>query len=266
VYRVTDRQLLLLHTFLAKDDGRGWSCWTGCQLLFVSATRAIAKSNSKGTFKVWDVETCEELGCLACETRWYPPVMCCDVFANDTRAIAGRIDGQLAVWDLNNGVFREDFVLRSHSAAVTCCAAFEGGTKAISGGKDSVLKVWDLVYRVELVTLRGHKDVVWCCSVLPTGERAVSGSFDRTVKVWDTGTGWLQHTISQHTHFVWCCALAASGSILVSGSCDGTLQYRPLPTDDGESSPKPRVSVGESAPPSEGSFRHARVTLDSSVS
>jgi WD40 repeat protein len=147
---------------------------------------------------------------------------------DDRRAIAGRRDGSLGIWDLESGQWLA--TLAGHTDWVTAVALTAGGAWAVSGSRDSTLRVWDLETGVGLAVLQGHTGWVEAVAVAPDGRRAVSGGSDAMLRVWDLDTGRTALVLEGHERSIHSIAITGDGQRAVSGSEDNSVRVWDLQT------------------------------------
>ena len=89
------------------------------------------------------------------------------------RALLGRVDGTVAMWDLTTG--NTIHVFEKHKGWVRAVAMLPDGLRVLSAGEDGVLKLWDIVSGSHLGAFYGDAPVR-CLSVSAPGIRAVTGN------------------------------------------------------------------------------------------
>ncbi len=138
----------------------------------------------KGSLKLWDVATGEELRSFSGHTDKVQSV----VFSPDGRfALSGSQDNTMKLWDTATGKEVRSFT--GHTQSISSVAFSPDGRFALSGGWDQTLKLWDVTTGRELRSFRGHltKSPRW--GFRPMAFTYSPGSEDGTTRIWNAETG-----------------------------------------------------------------------------
>ena len=222
-------------------------------------------TGSKGTVKVWNLESGEQEG-----TSMWPVhergICGLAVTGDGTNIASSDFGGTVKVWDVeSHELVREwthpesclqiaispDDQLIAVGAWMVAVYSMEGrqvghsidvgwavysmsfspdGTK-LACGTVCVIHVYDVA--TGTLILECHHDwvldVVWSCD----GSRLFSGSTDRTIRCWNSDTGeTIGHPWTGHQNSILSLSLSPDGSILASSSSDHTVRFWDATTGD----------------------------------
>jgi guanine nucleotide-binding protein subunit beta-2-like 1 protein len=139
-------------------------------------------------------------------------------------ALSGSWDGNLRLWDLNQGTTTRRFI--GHNKDVLSVAFSADNRQIVSGSRDKTIKLWNTLGHCKFtITEDGHKEWVSCVRFSPnlTTPLIVSAGWDKIVKVW-TLDHWikLRTNLHGHTGYVNTVTVSPDGSLCASGGKDGT--------------------------------------------
>jgi WD40 repeat protein len=212
-----------------------------CLAISPDGTR-LASADMRGTVKVWDVATDQEVlpghpghsgeiwgMAFSPDGNWLASV------SDDGHE---KVDETVKVWNLKTS--QVILLLKGHNDQVTRTAkppysprrsvAFSPDGKWLTmASADKTLKVWDLWNAalepsVPSFTLSGHTAWVYDVTFSPDGKRLASASADSTIKVWDLTTRQVTLTLAGHTQDVLSVRFSPDGRLLASASNDTTAR------------------------------------------
>jgi WD40 repeat protein len=108
-------------------------------------------------------------------------INCIEITTDKKYAICGSEDKAIRIWNLNN---LEQFILRSHEAAVISIAATTDSNYVVSGSRDTTIMIWDLHTKNWEGVLQGHTGWVTSLVITCDNKYVISGSHDKTVIMW----------------------------------------------------------------------------------
>ncbi|PWA36187.1 G-protein beta WD-40 repeat-containing protein [Artemisia annua] len=141
-------------------------------------------------------------------------------------ALSGSWDGELRLWDLNNGTTARRFV--GHSKDVLSVAFSIDNRQIVSASRDKTIKLWNTLGECKY-TIQGegdgHHDWVSSVRFSPNTLQPtiVSGSWDKTVKIWNLSNCKLRASLAGHGGYVNTVAVSPDGSLCASGGKDGNI-------------------------------------------
>jgi WD40 repeat protein len=103
-------------------------------------------------------------------------------FSQDSRMVAVSYDGNVYLWDADNGELLYKLV-----------------DKGLKG-----------------FPTRSHNSMVYVMLFSPDGEKLITGSVDKSAKIWNTGNGNLEHTLAGHNSRIEIGALSDDGKMLAT--------------------------------------------------
>ncbi|OHU84335.1 MULTISPECIES: pentapeptide repeat-containing protein [Pseudoalteromonas] len=214
----------------------------------------------RGGAELWNTDTGEYVHTLGVEYSWLTD---CAVFGDDKTLVTASHDGQLRVWDSEQGrcltmlgkVLRnqtrfkrlsdERFAVSDsfgatrlfdthtgtfgenivgHKAVIWDCKMLDDGVTLISASLDNTLRTWNAQTGECLRIFVGHEDDVNHVEMLRDGVTLVSSSDDETLRLWDSRSGKCINVLDGHDGAVIGCIVLGDGQTLVSGSFDDTLR------------------------------------------
>lgn len=227
----------------------------GClrSVAFSPDGKHIASASDKGTVKIWNATTGQEVRSLQAHAEGVGSV----VFSPDGRHLASAsADKTAKVWDATTG--EEVLTLRGHSKPVRSVAFSADGTKIATGSDGGTLRIWDAATGRELhtsqgysgglafspdgtrmasgagildlatgkiaVSLRGDKGVVLDVSFGPDGKRIATASGNESVQIWDANTGEEVLALRGHSYWVMGVAFSPDGKRIASSGHDSEVR------------------------------------------
>ncbi len=109
-------------------------------------------------------------------------------FSPDSKQIAAAdYSHDLFIWDVANGLLRQQIPSRKMTEAVTFSV---DGKFLAHAGENGNIAVWDVAKRAPLYPLpNNHQEAIFGVSFAPNAKTIVTGSSDGTGRLWDAGTG-----------------------------------------------------------------------------
>ncbi len=204
----------------------------------ISADGSIVASTSwDGTIKVWNSDD----GCVrhsfqvhGTDDRWYiiygtgrlhlpeSALTCCAISANQKLIVAGARDGNIRVWDLEEGLLL--YQLHGHAGPVRGCALTKDSKYIITVAEDGFLRVWDVESGKLHTTYYGHSGPLLGCTVDDEHDLLVSASADWTLRIWHRHNAEKITSPNIHRGDVTGCDISGDGRTAVSTSSDRTLK------------------------------------------
>uniref|UniRef100_A0A1I7YU81 WD_REPEATS_REGION domain-containing protein n=1 Tax=Steinernema glaseri TaxID=37863 RepID=A0A1I7YU81_9BILA len=189
------------------------------RIAFHPSGRYIASSCFDASWRLTDVETCQE---LLFQEGHSKAVFDVDFQIDGSLALSGGWDCFGRVWDLRTG--RHVMFLEGHQKEINTVGWHPNGYNMITGGMDNTCKVWDLRMRRCNYTIAAHGNSVSRLKVDKTGEFMATSSFDKTIKIWST-TGWQPlRTFNGHETKIMAVDVSPCGNWLASVAHDRTMK------------------------------------------
>lgn len=158
---------------------------SGISGLAVTAdNRYVFSASGDGKIRRWNISR-HDSG----RTRTYrarSPVTAVDISAGGTVGVAGRADGSIEVWDIDNR--RISYTFRNE-AALTALRITPEGRYAVSGDADWRVAVWDLHHGTRRSLLVGHEGPIRDIAITADSRTAATCSEDRTIRAWNMDDG-----------------------------------------------------------------------------
>ena len=132
------------------------------------------------------------------------------VSQNEKQMMAGLLNGEAILWDLETG--RRLHTLRGHSGSIFSILLLHGGEFAVTAAKDRTLCLWNIkTGKLDAkIKGQGHTDWVKVTALSQDGRQAITGSQDNTAIVWDLEHGRHIHTLKGHTNWVFDAAVSSN--------------------------------------------------------
>jgi WD40 repeat protein len=146
------------------------------------------------------------------------PVLALALTPDGQQVVAGSVDAQVSVWDLDDG--RMVHRLAGHTTSVMAIAILPGDDRFVSAAADGSMILWDRAGGRLLRPLLGHKDRVGALWA-PEG-RVISASADRTLRVWDWESGRELACLALESS-VLSLAVSAAGDLIAVGDKAGNV-------------------------------------------
>lgn len=182
--------------------------------------------------------------------------------SDGTLLIAGFANGEIGLWNTNNGTLVQTFPSADSRANAVdflprdnkIIAGFDDGTMriwdittsrqtdvfnlgdsirdlAVNSSKvrmavslEGQMRIWDIQGSAEVQRFNGHKGQVSAVAYHPDGEQILSGSFDTTLILWNTLNAEIVQTFTGHNGAVVALDFNADGSRFISGANDKTAR------------------------------------------
>ncbi|GAU21645.1 hypothetical protein TSUD_251280 [Trifolium subterraneum] len=146
------------------------------------------------------------------------------VLSSDSQfALSGSSDGELRLWNLNDGTTTRRFV--GHTKQVLSVAFSNDNRKIVSASSDHTIKLWNTLGECKY-TFHDHSGPASCVKFNPSNTlepTIVSASWDNTVKVWNMTNCKLRNNLVGHSDYVNTIAISPDGTLCVSGGKDGVI-------------------------------------------
>mmetsp|Transcript_5833 Transcript_5833/g.10123 ORF Transcript_5833/g.10123 Transcript_5833/m.10123 type:complete len:538 (-) Transcript_5833:219-1832(-) len=166
-----------------------------CKVAFHPQGRHLATTSFDHTWRLWDVETGNEI--LLQDGHW-KEVYGVGFHPDGSLCSTTDFGGVVQVWDLRTGKSIHHFL--GHAKRVLCTEFSPNGFQLATSGDDGFIKVWDLRKRKQFASIPAHSNLVTQIQFdrYHNGEFLVSTSFDATAKVWSTRDWTMLTTMRGH--------------------------------------------------------------------
>lgn len=145
----------------------------------------IASKGNRGTIRIWDVASREELRTLP-DCKGYLMAL-----SPKSQSVAITQDGGIAICDLDSGAVLKNLQLEAYPIAFS-----PDGSKFV-GGVDGSIKVWDASTFEEMLTFGENLNINWM-AFSPDGSRLATATAS-SVKIWDLNKGEELNTLTAST-------------------------------------------------------------------
>ncbi|RHN54359.1 putative transcription factor WD40-like family [Medicago truncatula] len=203
----------LLRTFKGHSDRLA-------RIAFHPSGKYLGTASDDKTWRLWDVETGEELLLQEGHSR-------------EVYSLAFHHDGSLAascgkdalarVWDLRTK--RSLLALEGHVKPIRGISFSPNGYHLATGGEDNTCRIWDLRKNKSLYTIAAHSKLISQVKFEPQeGYFLVTTSSDMTAKVWSGRDFKHVKTLSGHEAIVSSVDVLGDGGYIVTVSHDRTIK------------------------------------------
>ena len=159
------------------------------------------------------VQQAESVGGKKCPCS---DVICMQVVQNEGIVIAGRGEGEIAVFDIETCQRKAEW--EAHEEYVICLVVTTDERLLVSGSADKTAKVWDMTNDFAIVAVFEVGCWVNCIDVTPDNQRCVVGGRDGTVSVWELESGrCVAPELGKHERSVESVAMSPDGQLVASG-------------------------------------------------
>jgi len=198
----------------------------------LSADGHAPEGRKEGPWQVcmWNVESGQVLRHLSVRG---PAMTCLALTPDGSRALFGRYDGTVWLYDVANWTelnrFQTDWGLwsvafSSDGQHMLTAAGYDVERPAAGYGNRGPVRIWNLETGKEQHRFDGHKYGAWRAVFSPNGKQVFSAGLDHTIRIWDvvttTEVGRLQHAA-----IVSNIALSSDGKHAVSGGWDNLVRF-----------------------------------------
>ena len=173
-----------------------------------------------GTWRLWSVETGEELLCQEGHSR---AVYDLGFHPDGSLAASVGLEAHGRVWDLRTGRCVQTLV--GHVKQCLCVDFSPNGYQLVTGSDDHTARVWDLRKRGSIYTVPAHSKLISSVRYEPEfGGYFVTSSYDGAVKCWSARDFSCVNALRGHEARVMCADGAAGGETCASVGFDRTLK------------------------------------------
>ena len=169
------------------------------------------------SIRKWDLETGTCL--LKGQGKW---MYCVDITPDGKTAISGGADGELQVWNLENGRCLKK--INADSRWISAISITPDGKLAVAGGGEMTLRLWDLKSGKCIRALEGHTGAINSLDISPNGSRVISASEDQTLRLWDLERGESVHFEVDIKNWIKKVDLSVDGKFTISNSSNNYLR------------------------------------------
>ncbi|KAK2822749.1 hypothetical protein Q5P01_022814 [Channa striata] len=183
----------------------------------------LAVGTGKGTLHFFNTQTGQEVTSL---------VSSCDgisscVFLNGGRLVTTSFDGQIEIWDIENG--RRTDLIDGHSNAITASDVTADQKHFATVSLDLMIKVWSSSSSREVAALPSSSPLN-CVTFDPEGHLLAAGCWDGNVIMWNWHQNKTLTSLRGHQRSVRSLCFSSSSSTLCSGSVSGEVRVWSVPT------------------------------------
>eukprot|EP00357_Protocruzia_adherens_P011839 CAMPEP_0115014560 /NCGR_PEP_ID=MMETSP0216-20121206/26165_1 /TAXON_ID=223996 /ORGANISM="Protocruzia adherens, Strain Boccale" /LENGTH=471 /DNA_ID=CAMNT_0002384351 /DNA_START=129 /DNA_END=1544 /DNA_ORIENTATION=+ len=182
--------------------------------------RYLASSSYDRTWRLWDVETRQE---LLCQDGHGLGVYGMGFHPDGSLLVSGDQSGIAFIWDLRSG--KSLMTMQAHASNILATKFSPNGYQCATASDDNTVKIWDLRKKRCLYTILAHNKLVSDIEFDPLhGNYLMTASYDQEIKLW-SGIDWSHlATFKAHENKVTTVAIANNGQFFVSGSFDKTFK------------------------------------------
>ena len=167
--------------------------------------------------RIWDAETGEQLDSIPGYEAWWNT-------AGDRLLTTLSSDGEITVWELEEGSHRELFPLSGHARELTQATWNADGSRILTASHDGTTRVWDADTGDELLALKGHGRSVVQATWSPDENRILTAGMDGTARVWDATNGDELFVLSGHGEWVATASWHPNGNQILTAGEDGAAR------------------------------------------
>ena len=153
-------------------------------IVFTPDNRFIVTGCFDGCWRLWDVQTYQQVGCYQAHANWIWNLAC----SPDGQMLAtASADGTAKLWETATGKLLETFA--GHHREVLAIEFSPNGEHVATGSSDRTIKIWSVQTGQLIQTLVGHQERVCSLIYSSDGQILASSSLDETIVLWDIATG-----------------------------------------------------------------------------
>ena len=190
------------------------------ELTVSQGIKKIAGRDLRGTIRVWDAATAEQLSSISIDRmlHYWPLVL-----SPDGKILAGRerlTSDKIELWQTDLGAHL--FTIEGHTGAVSEYTFSPDSKILASGGDDAAIILWDVKTGNQLTTLTGHLKRI-SALVFSADSKTLASSSGNEIRLWDANTGNLIGSLDSVKN-VGALAVSPDGKTFASGSWEGLIQ------------------------------------------
>ncbi|CCK71051.1 U4/U6-U5 snRNP complex subunit PRP4 KNAG_0F03870 [Huiozyma naganishii CBS 8797] len=189
--------------------------------VFHPSDKYVASASFDTTWRLWDVETAQELQLQEGHSK---EVYSLSFQPDGALICSGGLDSLAMVWDLRSG--KNIVTLQGHAKPVYCVDWSSNSHQLATGGGDGVVNVWDLRKLEQPATkLLAHKSIVSSLRFERNrGDVLVSGGYDRALNVYSSDNWNKICCLEGHTDKLLGVDVAGDCKYLVSSGWDRSVK------------------------------------------
>lgn len=186
---------------------------------FHPSGKFIASASFDMTWRLWDVETQEE---LLLQEGHGKELYSLDFQCDGSLVCSGGIDCKGLVWDIRSG--NRVMALSGHTKPIYSLEWSPNGYQVATGSGDGTIRIWDLRKPEEYQTILAHKSIVTKVAFEKNGNCLVSSGYDKSINLYGA-YNWAQLTTLQgHMDKILCVDISENASSVVSCGWDRSVK------------------------------------------
>jgi WD40 repeat protein len=191
----------------------GWAfcvSWLPNNVAFITGTRG-------GFVQLWDPISGQLLHTLKAAS--YSPIICIACSPDGKTLAAGRLNGEIELWDLESQTIRLSIANYSPSRCdVNGIAWSPDGSLLATAHQDRYVRIWDGKNSIPVQSVEAHAGWVRGLAWSPDGKYLASTGEDKRIYLWDTER-WEKYCWEQHNSLpVWSISWSPDGKKVASGA------------------------------------------------
>jgi len=191
---------------------------------FHPSGRFVGTAGHDNTWRLWDVETAQELLLQDGHIKECSTIS----FQQDgALCLTGDAAGVILLWDLRSG--QAVHVCQGHVKKISALTFNPNGFVAASSSVDNMIRIWDFRKKKCSHCIPAHANAISEVRYSASGEMLLSCSFDATIKVWSARDHRLVRTLAGHHGKVMSADWSSDERHIASAGYDRTLKLWSCP-------------------------------------